>query len=81
MCDPLGNFRLTGDYCSMPLAEYRVPLKRPPLRFEAYDVLLAQACAAVGVVNSLDDLPEGVDRDIERLRVEEALRQEGLAIP
>jgi DNA-binding GntR family transcriptional regulator len=24
----------------MPLAEYRVPLKRPPLRFEAYDVLL-----------------------------------------
>ncbi|HEY8717131.1 GntR family transcriptional regulator [Pengzhenrongella sp.] len=24
----------------MPLPEYRVPLKRPPLRFEAYDVLL-----------------------------------------
>lgn len=48
---------------------------------QAYDVLLAQACAAVGVVHRLDDLPEGVDRDIERLRVEEALRQEGLAIP
>ena len=24
----------------MPLAEYRGPLKRPPLRFEAYDILL-----------------------------------------
>ncbi|WP_309115508.1 hypothetical protein [Saccharothrix sp.] len=48
---------------------------------QAYDVLLAQACAAVGVPHRLDDLPEGVDRDIERLRVEEALRQEGLAIP
>lgn len=48
---------------------------------QAYDALLAQACAAVGVPHRLDALPEGIDRDIERLRVEEALRQEGVAIP
>ncbi|MBB5954271.1 hypothetical protein FHS29_000841 [Saccharothrix tamanrassetensis] len=48
---------------------------------QAYDVLLAQACAAVGVAHRLGELPEGVDREIERLRVEESLRAAGLVIP
>ncbi|MEV0677697.1 hypothetical protein AB0I60_14355 [Actinosynnema sp. NPDC050436] len=48
---------------------------------QAYDDLLAQACAAVGVAHRLDDVPEGLDREIERLRVEESLRRAGLAIP
>jgi hypothetical protein len=48
---------------------------------QAYDALLIQACAAVEVEHELDALPEGLDREVERLRVEEALRTAGLAIP
>ncbi|MEU4805855.1 hypothetical protein [Actinosynnema sp. NPDC023587] len=48
---------------------------------QAYDVLLTLACAAVGVTHRLDVVPEGLDREIERLRVEESLRDAGLAIP
>lgn len=48
---------------------------------QAYDALLIQACAAVEVEHELDTLPEGVDREVERLRVEHSLRTAGLAIP
>ncbi|WP_116042592.1 hypothetical protein [Amycolatopsis palatopharyngis] len=48
---------------------------------QAYDALLVQACAAVDVSHELTVLPEGIDREVERLRVEEALRGAGLAIP
>lgn len=48
---------------------------------QAYDALLVQACAAVEVEHELTVLHEGIDRDVERLRVEEALRGAGLAIP
>jgi hypothetical protein len=48
---------------------------------QAYDALLVQACRAVAVPHQLDELPEGIDREIERLRVEESLRSAGLAIP
>lgn len=47
---------------------------------QAYDELLKQACRAVDVEHQLDTLPEGVDRDIERLRVEESLRCAGLRL-
>jgi hypothetical protein len=47
---------------------------------QAYDELLKQACVAVDVQHQLDGLPEGVDRDIERLRVEESLRCAGLRL-
>ncbi|TWP51799.1 hypothetical protein FKR81_13150 [Lentzea tibetensis] len=47
---------------------------------QAYDELLKQACLAVDVEHRLDTLPEGVDRDIERLRVEESLRCAGLRL-
>ncbi|MFI6099962.1 hypothetical protein ACIA8G_30815 [Lentzea sp. NPDC051213] len=47
---------------------------------QAYDELLVQACTAVGVEHRLRSLPEGVDRDIERLRVEECLRVHGLSV-
>jgi hypothetical protein len=46
----------------------------------AYDALLVQACAAVDVAHRLDGLREGVDREIERLRVEEALRAAGVRV-
>jgi len=48
---------------------------------QAYDALLMQACRAVEVDHRLGYLPEGMDRELERLRVEESLRSAGLAIP
>jgi len=48
---------------------------------EAYDALLVQACAATDVPHHLDTLPDGVDREVERLRVEQALRTAGLSVP
>jgi hypothetical protein len=48
---------------------------------QAYDELLIQACRQIGVSHRLTELPEGMDREIERLRVEESLRERGLAVP
>jgi hypothetical protein len=47
---------------------------------QAYDALLVQACAALEVEHLLGSLPEGVDREIERFRVEERLRHLGLSL-
>jgi hypothetical protein len=57
------------------------PMVRRVATRDAYDELLRQACAAVDVRHELDELPEGMERDMERLRVEEALRAAGLTIP
>src|SRR3954464_13840871 len=48
---------------------------------QADDELPTQACRQVGVPHRLAELPEGMDREIERLRVEESLRECGLAVP
>jgi hypothetical protein len=48
---------------------------------QAYDDLLRQACHALEVPERLDEFPEGMDKEIERLRVEEELRRAGLRIP
>ena len=48
---------------------------------QAYDDLLRQACRALDVEHRLDEEPEGIDKEIERLRVEESLRRAGLRIP
>ncbi|MFC4005288.1 hypothetical protein ACFS2C_26200 [Prauserella oleivorans] len=55
------------------------PVVRRRATIEAYDTLLAQACQAVRVPHQLDTV-DGIEREIERLRVEEALRGAGLAI-
>ncbi|OZM72718.1 hypothetical protein CFN78_13925 [Amycolatopsis antarctica] len=48
---------------------------------QAYDALLGQACDAVGIGHELDGVPShGVERELERLRVEGALRAAGLTI-
>ncbi|MDX8035779.1 hypothetical protein SK803_36750 [Lentzea sp. BCCO 10_0856] len=47
---------------------------------QAYDALLVQACAALEVEHRLRLLPEGMDREIERFRVEECLRRLGLSV-
>ncbi|CAM2777009.1 hypothetical protein SAXI111661_00755 [Saccharomonospora xinjiangensis] len=46
----------------------------------AYDALLAQACESVGVAQRLDEVAEGIERDIERLRVEQALCDAGIVL-
>jgi hypothetical protein len=44
----------------------------------AYDDVLADACRALAVPDSLTGLPSGIERDAERLRVEHQLRAAGL---
>lgn len=46
----------------------------------AYDDLLLDACRAVEVPTSLGSLPEGLERESERLRVEYELEQAGIRI-
>jgi hypothetical protein len=58
-----------------------VPVVRRRATRQAYDALLVQACHAVGEQHWLDTLPEGVEREVERLRIEESLRRSGLAVP
>jgi hypothetical protein len=44
----------------------------------AYDDVLVDACAALGVANTLTALPLGLERDAERLYVENMLEAAGL---
>jgi hypothetical protein len=46
----------------------------------AYDDLLLEACRAVEVSTSLVSLPEGLERESERLRVEYELERAGILI-
>ncbi|HLN76715.1 MAG TPA: hypothetical protein VK204_06680 [Nocardioidaceae bacterium] len=46
----------------------------------AYDDLLLDACRAVDVPTSLASLPEGIERESERLRIEFELERAGLPI-
>lgn len=47
---------------------------------KAYDDLLADACCALGVPDTLTVLPPGTDRDAERLLVEHRLEAAGLRL-
>lgn len=44
----------------------------------AYDDALVQACVALGIEDTLTELPYGTDREAERLRIETALETAGL---
>lgn len=46
----------------------------------AYDDVLLEACRALGVTTSLGSLPDGLERESERLRVEFELEQAGIRI-
>lgn len=46
----------------------------------AYDDLLLEACRALEVPTSLGSLPDGLERETERIRVEYELEQSGLPI-
>ncbi|GAB3817349.1 hypothetical protein [Micromonospora zhanjiangensis] len=47
---------------------------------EAYDDRLRRACRCLGIAEHLTDL-DGVDRDIERVRIEGQLQAAGLSLP
>ena len=46
----------------------------------AYDDLLGEAARALAVPDALSGMPEGTDRDAERLRLEHLVREAGLAL-
>lgn len=47
----------------------------------AYDDVLAEAAALLEVPHALDTVPPGRARDVERLRLQAALADAGLAVP
>ncbi len=56
------------------------PQLRRVATLAAYDDALCDACAALGLPDTLSDLPPGTDRDAERLRVEWLLHEQGLDV-
>ncbi|MBB2933185.1 hypothetical protein FHX82_000205 [Amycolatopsis bartoniae] len=74
--------RIAADLRRVRLALERIPPRAPALRRrateQAYDALLAQACRAVGEPQWLDTVPEGLEHEAERLRVEESLHRCGI---
>jgi hypothetical protein len=56
-----------------------VPMARQKGIVAAYDGVLVATARALDVPTSLTDLPEGIDREAERLRVEDALEAAGLS--
>jgi hypothetical protein len=54
------------------------PNTRRRALFLAYDDTLIDGCRALGLPQSLSELPMGVDRDLERVRVETSLESAGL---
>jgi hypothetical protein len=74
--------KITADLCRLATAIRYVPRGASRARhaglLRAYDEVLGCAALALDVPHALDDLPLGLDRDLERLRVEAALREAGL---
>ena len=63
----------------------RVPAGAPMARRRglqaAYDDVLAEAAGLLEVPHALDTVPTGRPRDVERLRLQTALAEAGLAVP
>jgi hypothetical protein len=74
--------RLAADLRRLSAAALEVPRGTSHARRKglliAYDDTLVAACRALDVPQSLTALPAGLDRDLERLRVEAALESAGL---
>jgi hypothetical protein len=56
-----------------------VPMARQKGIVAAYDGVMVATAHALGVATPLADLPEGIDREAERLRLEDALATAGLS--
>ena len=74
--------RITADLCRLSTALRDVPPEASRARKQglllAYDDVLGKAALALDVRQALADLPLGMDRDLERIRVECELRDAGL---
>jgi hypothetical protein len=74
--------RIAADLCRLSTAIRDVPPEASRARKHglllAYDDVLGKAALALDVPQSLGTLRLGLDRDLERLRVEQALRDGGL---
>lgn len=57
-----------------------VPMARRRALLAAYDDVLTEAAAMLGVPSELSRLPEGRPREVERLRLVSALRAAGLQV-
>ncbi|HST66389.1 MAG TPA: hypothetical protein VLM05_14485 [Mycobacteriales bacterium] len=75
--------KIAADLCRLSTAIRDVPPEASRARKHglllAYDDVLGKAALALDVEQSLGTLKLGMDRDLERLRVEGALRDAGLA--
>jgi hypothetical protein len=74
--------KITADLCRLTTALRDVPPEASRARKHglllAYDDVLGKAALALDVPAALDELPLGMDRDLERIRVESDLRDAGL---
>ena len=74
--------KITADLCRLSTALRDVPPEASRARKHglllAYDDVLGKAALALDVPQILDELPLGMDRDLERMRVESDLRDGGL---
>lgn len=69
--------RIRHDIVTVPPG---LPVQRRDGLLEAYDDALADACRALGLPDTLHDLPLGPEREFERMRVEYLLEQQGLVL-
>ena len=74
--------KITTDLCRLSTAMRDVPPEASRARKHglllAYDDVLGKAAIALDVPQALAELPLGMDRDLERMRVESDLRDAGL---
>lgn len=74
--------KITADLCRLATAMRDVPPEASRARKRglllAYDDVLAKAALALDVSQAMAELPLGMDRDLERMRVETDLRDAGL---
>jgi hypothetical protein len=74
--------KITADLCRLSTAMRDVPPEASRARKRglvlAYDDVLGKAALALDVPQALAGLPLGMDRDLERMRVENDLRDAGL---
>ncbi len=74
--------KITADLCRLSTALRDVPPEASRARKHglllAYDDVLGNAALALDVPQALAELPLGLDRDLERIRVESELRDAGL---
>jgi hypothetical protein len=74
--------QIVADLCRLSTAQRDVPPEASKARKHglllAYDDVLGKAALALDVPHALADLPLGMDRDLERMRVEGELRDAGL---